>query len=225
MKKNRGLRLLGFVLLLGACFLTAHVTAFAVTTDSEVLARVDVDDNPAYLGLPVYAHLQDGNGQSYVLVIADLSLIHNSGRAYQIIDENPAAKRYFLALGKKAAAYASIPSSIVKKYWDGKYAVILNPTANQVNQLSALGFELEQLSREPIVLQAPRTSPLLSVFVYDELVAGMMNRMQAIRGNESQYVKNLSGVNAVIIGGSSYTITTRNSNSGTPITKVVPFNP
>jgi PKD repeat protein len=190
----------------------------------QVLARVETQGRSlSLLSLPVYAHLQDGSGQEYVLVIAAPTDLENSGYPYQVIDQYQEGNVYFLALERRPGAVQSLPTTIQKKYWDGKQAVILNPTKVQINQLAALGFELERLSQEPIVLQAPRTSPLLSVPVYEPLIQEMVTRAQAIRADASQYIKDLSGVNAVTIGGSSYTIATRNTTSGTPISKATQY--
>jgi Peptidase family M28 len=61
---------------------------------------------------------------------------------------------------------------------------------------------------------SPRESPSLTP---NPLVANMIGQVQ--QGSVHDYILDLSGERPVIVGGSSYTITTRNTRSGTPIDK------
>src|SRR5512143_1420257 len=70
----------------------------------------------------------------------------------------------------------------------------------------------------PALAQAP-TAP--ADFSYDPRVASMM--AQVVTTTVYNYDAQLSGEVATLIGGTPYTLTTRNTNSGTPIQKATQF--
>ncbi|RPI70984.1 MAG: hypothetical protein EHM45_24150, partial [Desulfobacteraceae bacterium] len=143
--KNRKFSLLfkstGLAIVIGLALVLAFQYAGRASFETQVLARVDLQgEDLTLLGLPVYAHLQDSSGADYALVIAPEQDLAHSGYPYEVIDEYEAGNVYYLARPKKAKAYARIPSTVLKLYWDGKYALILNPTVDEINKLGELGF-------------------------------------------------------------------------------------
>jgi hypothetical protein len=72
-----------------------------------------------------------------------------------------------------------------------------------------------------VSLPTSAQSPTPNDFTYDPLVAAMMAQVQSttVFTRDAE----LSGRRGVIVGGSLYTITTRNTNSGTPIQKATQF--
>ncbi|MDQ1353711.1 MAG: family peptidase, partial [Acidobacteriota bacterium] len=71
----------------------------------------------------------------------------------------------------------------------------------------------------PAAVREPVTSA--QALTYDAVIAGLID--QVTLAKVETYEKNLSGVNPVTIGGSSYTIATRYNNSGIPISKATQY--
>ncbi len=190
--------------------------------DPLVLARVEVTGMLNDLKLPVYAHLQDVSGQDYALVIAPQAQLDQAGAPYRILDKNAGGADYFILYTSSAdkRGQAKPPDNALHN--DGKH-VVIRSTFPQVERLVEAGFEVQWLGHTPMVVPPPGREPETSALAltYDAVIAGMID--QVTQTKVETYTKNLSGVNPVIIGGSSYTIATRYTNSGTPITKATQY--
>jgi len=223
-KRNFFLIKLLFLLLMVSLSTSSQVLVYGDNADLRVLARVEVTGMLNDLNLPVYAHLQDGAGKDYALVIAPQAQLDQAGVAYRILDKDTGGVDYFIL--SMPSGDNRIPMSRLAKadvlLDEGKHFIIRS-TFKQAEALAEAGFEIQWVDHTPMVITAPTREPisLISTVTYDAVIASMMG--QVTQATVETYDKNLSGVNAVTIGGSSYTIATRNTTSGTPITKATQY--
>ena len=190
------------------------------TPNQQVLARVDVPGMLSDLRLPVYAHMQDVTGEDYALVIASQAQLDQSGAVYRILDYDTKGAEYFIISLDNRNPIAQLENTLLD---DGKQ-IILRSNPKQAETLSEAGFDIRWLKHSPMVLSVPRQqeeAAAIQTVAYDSVIAGLMN--QVTQTMVQTYDKNLSGANSVTIGGNSYTIATRNTSSGTPISKATQY--
>jgi PKD repeat protein len=100
--------------------------------------------------------------------------------------------------------------------------VIIRSTFQQAATLGDLGVEVKWLGHTPMVLEVtPQPEASTLAIDYDPVIDGLIS--QVTQSKVDTYVRNLSGENPVVIGGSSYTITTRHTASGTPVEKATQY--
>jgi PKD repeat protein len=189
------------------------------TLNAPVLARVEVTGALNDLGVPVYAHLMGADGREYALTITTVQELNNAGLAYTFLHDpalKPKNANYLIAL-KRVAGAEQQAAQITPILLDDGRQIIVCVTQNQADRLARIGFEIEWMSTEPLVLEqipALKALPLeLKAVSYDAQVAEMIGKVTST--GLYNYVGNLSGVNPITIGGSTYTITTRNTNNTT----------
>ena len=194
---------------------------YSAKTDSPVLARVEVAGRLADLGLPVYAHLQDATGKDYVLVIASQTQLDQAGVQYRILDQNARGAEYFILF--MLSKDKRVPTDQLENVLlDDGEQVIIRSGFQQAETLAESGVEVKWLGHTPMVLDVVPTPEASTLAItYDPVIAGLIS--QVTQSKVDTYVKNLSGVNPVTIGGSSYTIQTRYTASGTPIEKATQY--
>ncbi len=194
---------------------------YSAKTDSPVLARVEVTGRLADLGLPVYAHLQDATGKDYVLVIASQTQLDQAGVQYRILDQNARGAEYFILF--MLSKDKRVPTDQLENVLlDDGEQVIIRSGFQQAETLAESGVEVKWLGHTPMVLDVVPTPEASTLAItYDPVIDQMIN--QVTQSKVDTYVKNLSGVNPVTIGGSSYTIQTRHTASGTPIEKATQY--
>jgi len=223
MKDKRCIFLVKFVFLLVifSSFFTGEVLISGDKTEPPVLARVEVTGMLNDLGLPVYAHLQDGAGQDYALVIAPQPQLDRAGARYRILDKDTGKADYFII--SMFPANKRVPVNRLKNVLlDDGVQVIIRSTAKKVQPLVESGLNVQRLGDTPLVLAAPHQLEIAPLAVdYNPTIAQLMN--QVTQTTVETYVGNLSGENPVTIGGSSYTINTRHTTSGTPIEKATQY--
>ncbi len=186
-----------------------------------VLARVEIEGMVDGLKLPVYAHLQDGDGNDYALVIAGRKELKSAGVKYHILDKNAKGANYFLLT--MFPRNTRVPTRQLKKVLldDGRQAVI-RASFQETQALTELDIDVQWLGDSPMVLgkkQRQILSPL--EMAYDPTVSQMIN--QVSQTTVETYARNITGEDPVNIGGSNYTIVSRNTNSGTPIEKATQY--
>ncbi len=188
------------------------------SSETEVLARVEVKGNLKQLGLPVYAHLRNATGRDYVLVITSVLQLNEANVSYEILDPitvRDDGKFYMIAMmetnnGREAAV------TTVDVLHDDGYHIIARVSDSEAEQLLSFGFELALLNETPLVLREATQRFLAQQAVdYNEAVAKMINSVK--HNTVYDYMGNLTGEWPVEIGGLFYTIATRHTNSGTPI--------
>ncbi|NIM17120.1 MAG: M28 family peptidase [Candidatus Aminicenantes bacterium] len=224
MKGKRSIFLVKFVFLLiiFSSFFTGQMLVSGDKTGPPVLARVEVTGMLNDLGLPVYAHLQDGTGQDYALVIAPQTQLDRAGARYRILDKDARKADYFII--SMFPANKRVPADQLDNVLlDDGVQVIIRSTFKKVKALVESDFNVQRLDDTPMVLAAAphqlEISPL--AVEYNAAIAQLIN--QVTQTTVETYVRNLSGENPVNIGGSSYTITTRHTTSGTPIEKATQY--
>jgi hypothetical protein len=177
------------------------------------LARIEVQGPLQDLRLPVYAHLCDGNGNEYALVITPVEHLNISGLAYRTIDTEAIPGTYLLALERRKGAREAAAQRFEILFDDGRHIVVRNGPGVP-DELAELGFDLQILPDTPISLRAAPL-PLAPAITHDTRVAAMIDQVQSNAVYDEN--GNLSGESPVLIGGSPYTITTRHTGSGTSI--------
>jgi hypothetical protein len=217
-----GLAVLGLMLLL----LTMAGWAPEPTASEEpmVLARVEVPGSLLELNLPVYADLLDGAGQYYALVIATPAQVKMTG-AFRVIDAYLPGTRYLIARERRAGARMQAASMVKVLYDDGRHIVVReSPGLSDI--LGEMGFALSLMSETPMIMTSPasKTSAregMALAFTTNPLVSQMIAGVT--QGSVNSNISELSGVTPVMVEGAPYTITTRHTNSGTPIQKATQY--
>jgi len=214
-------RLLGFRSVAAVSIGLALLAAAPLTPqtgESPVLARVEL--GRVWPDLPLSAVLQDGAGRDYALAVAARPRLISSGAVFRVLDANATASDYVIALERRAGARRAAARAVTVLEDDGRQIIVrLLPGREAV--LSDLGFDLQRLEDEPLVIRgaAPVEASLRAA--PDPMVATIIAQVQS--ATVSDYIAQLSGVKAASVGGSSYTIATRHTNSGTPIAKATQF--
>lgn len=223
MKQMRGIPLYRFFyFLLIFSFLTC-APSFAAKPDQPVLARVDVEGVVDDLTLPVFAHLVDGTGADYALVIATQKQLNQAGVQYSILDKTAAGADYFIL--SMFPVNKPVPVGLVENALlnDGRQ-VIVRSTFKQVETYGDAGLDVQWLGRKPMVLGVDAQRPPLAsamALTYDATIAQIINQVN--QTTLETYTRNLSGEDPVDIGGSPYTIVSRHTASGTPIDKATQY--
>ena len=223
MKRTRSILFikLVFLLLIFSVGTIAQGLVYSANTAPPVLARVEVAGMLNDLQLPVYAHLQDATGKDYALVIAAQTQLDQAGVQYQILDKNARGAEYFILtmLSKKKR----VPTDqLMNVLLDDGEQVIIRSTFQQARTFGDLGVEVKWLGHTPLVLDVtPRPDAYTLAIDYDPVIDGLIN--QVTQSKVDTLVRNLSGENPVTIGGSSYTIVTRHTASGTPVEKATQY--
>jgi len=206
--------------------LASNPFVFAATTDP-VIAKVDVTDSINQISLPVYAHLQGATDQDYALVIAAQDQLSQSGNTYQILESIPPdmqGTHYLMGLERVDGTREKAGSLFHVLLDDGKN-IIVRVSETDAEQLVKLGFEIEWLSEQPIIVNQIQTmtatAQLAMTIEYNRDVAHLMDRVTEIKA--SDYTSGLTGETPVTIDGSSYTLLTRYTNSGIPIQKATQY--
>jgi PKD repeat protein len=223
MKGLRSLLIIKFVFLvvIFSFFTTGQGLVYSEKTGTPVLAQVEVEGMLTDLGLPVYAHLQDAAGEDYALVIASQAQLDRAGVRYVILDENARGADYFIltTLSKTRRVPTDQLDNVLLD--DGEQ-VITRSTVQRARAFGELGVEVKRLGRNPMKLEVSSQPEAYTLAIdYDPVIDGLIS--QVTQSKVDTLVRNLSGENPVVIGGSSYTIATRHTASGTPIEKATQY--
>jgi len=188
----------------------------------EALAVMKVKGPVQNLGVPVYAHLVDGEGNEYALVAAPSGALARTGRAYRVIDDKAAHGSYFIARERREGAREAAKARFTVLHDDGRHILVKGGRAVS-RELPELGFDLKAVSAKPMVFRAaePPMPAGRDAIAYDSRVSDMISQVHQA-GLQTE-IENISGINAVTIGGHPYTIATRYTDSGTPIRKATQY--
>lgn len=206
-----------------AFFLSLH-SALAFTA-GDALVKIDIKNSIDEVAFPVYAHLQGATGADYALVVADQDQLDAAGVNYtllEVIPRNFKKTAYLIALERIKGA-RNTAANMHNTLWDDGRNVVMRVSEADAVQINLLGFEIEWLSTTPIVVSAPSKSlmSLATAVAYNTNVADMMNAVTQTKVYD--YTAGLTGDAPVTVGGSSYTITSRHTSSGTPIEKATQY--
>ena len=173
-------------------------------------------------GFPVLAHLATPDSE-YLLAIAsadDQTRLRDAGFLVDVLDPDAATAAYYLIPTDSAQRIAQASEDLVIVFDDGRRAVgRLAPGAT---------LSLEEARAVPLVRLGPAVvlSPALggavpTKAVFDPLVDSLV--AQVTTGTLHSAVGGLSGERPVEVGGALYTLSTRYSYSGTPLTKATQY--
>ncbi len=174
-------------------------------------------------GVPVYARLTAGKG-SYLLAGAypwQVQALQAAGLSVAVLDADLTGANYYLAYpmpGRDRPDWSAYGRLLL----DDGVQVLLRATPQDAGRLSEAGARLQAVTLDPKPLHpAAVEGAFPEVITPDPLIQQMMDQVnQALVYN---YTGGLSGEWPVSIGGSPYTITTRNTYSGTPIQKATQY--
>ncbi len=192
------------------------------SSESQVLARVEVPGLLQDLNLPVYADLTDGAGKYYALVIAPRTKLEKAGGSFQTLDDYSPGTRYLLALARRPGARQDVTASVKVLYDDGRRLVVrYAPGLDEL--LANLGFALRLLGEKPMTLAPPTLRPRVLEFLLppDPRVGRMI--ADVTQETVNTYISGLSGETPVMVEGSAYTITNRHTRSGIPLEKACQY--
>jgi hypothetical protein len=210
--------------------------ALVYVSEPEDITRIEA------LGLPVYARLEGRDGP-YLLVGAnprtatgapsdaatgiapdatsgDLGRLAAAGLTGRILDPDMTGATYYLvypAPGRPTPPWERYGQLLL----DDGQAVLLRAAPSDAERLAAAGAEIALVTLAPKPLQPMAAASFPPVTAADPLVRSMTDQVSQTK--LAQYVRELSGETAVIIGGAPYTIITRNTDSGTPIQKATQY--
>jgi hypothetical protein len=165
--------------------------------------------------LPVFAVLRGADGASSVLVLARRETAAVQGPRVTVLGPAAAPTEFVIARQRRPAARAGRPAGLEVVYDDGRQIVVRANQA-QANALAEAGYEIVRLRAEPMTPPTARTATSFAL-VAEPLIAAAVARVQS--SQILSIVSQLSGAAPVSVGGEPYTITTRNTMSGTPVEK------
>ena len=206
--------------LIGVLVLFASVVWGAPNGASETLAlaRVEVVGRLDEIRLPIYAHLMDAASHDYAVVMAYPSELKQYGARVRILDSNAQGGSFFVATSKRKGMRPSVAGLARSLHDDGRHRILrANPA--RTDDLVAAGLDLKRLDN-PMVLTTPQ-APLVATPAWDpqiQLMVGETNRFALF-----ERLGNLSGETVIPIGSTTCTLTTRNTNSGTPIQNAMQY--
>ncbi|MCB9136352.1 MAG: M28 family peptidase [Anaerolineales bacterium] len=193
----------------------ALLQVFIPTSDD--LARFDVT------GFPVFVRLDGDRVTSSLLTgvgVAEFPVLDKAGLRYIVLDTDLAGQTYYfvsLMPHQTAPAWANYGEVLLR---DGE-DLLLRMTSFQAEALAQTGVKLRALTLTPKPLTSTHAVSFPSVVNPDPTIQTMID--QATTAAIQNYTGGISGVWPVIIGGSSYTIATRNTYTGTPIQKATQY--
>ena len=199
-----------------------HFVRAEQSSERQILARVEVPENLQSLNLPVHAGLVDGSGSFYALVMATRTQLEASGAAFHVIDTCSPNMSYLLAFSNNPDHHEKAALFIPVLYDDGRCIIVRNMD-DADNMLIDIGFELKLLNAEPMRLKSVEIDKALAegAVTPNSNVTAMLGLVDINAVTTS--ISQLSGASPVTIDGNPYTITTRRTNSGTPIQKAAQY--
>ena len=194
----------------------------SAATHGQGLARIVIEtdsdlETVKTWGIPVYARTTGPDGTILITGTGPGSALSTSGLKAQILDPDTAGKQYYecYALpGRPAPDWAAYGNVLFEEA--GR--VILAASVENATRLAEAGAEIRAIILEPKPLpEAAPLQPAMLAVTADPDVQNMIDAVESL--TVYNYTGDLSGEWSVMIGGGPYTITTRNTYSGEPITK------
>jgi hypothetical protein len=173
----------------------------------------------ASTGLPVYATLDGGllSGASE----SEQQALQKAGLAVQVLDPELRPGSYYLARtwsSRAAPDYFSYGQVLL----DLGSSVVLHMPPSQVEALTRAGAEVSAITLTPKVLPTVENKEVNPAAVEPDPTIDLIIS-QVMTSEVSTYDRQLAGELPVWVDNDWYTITTRNTNSGTPIQKTTSF--
>jgi hypothetical protein len=144
-----------------------------------------------------------------------------SGITFRVLEPATRASDYVIALERRAGARQAAGDVVSVLHDDGK-RIVARVTPAQADTLAMLGLDLQRLNDEPMVMtDTPTRASVPRALSYNPAIATMIGEVQS--NTVYTYTGQLSGAWQTLVGGAPYTITTRFTNSGTPVQKATQF--
>jgi hypothetical protein len=198
----------------------------SAATQGQGLARIVIEtdsdlETVKEWGIPVYARTTGPEGIVLITGTGPGGALSTSGLKARILDPYTAGRQYYECYslpGRPAPDWAAYGNVLFEEA--GR--VILATSAESAARLAEAGAEIRAIIIEPKPLPepAPFEPEMLAVTAVPE-VQNMIDAVESL--TVYSYTGDLSGEWPVTIDGSPYTITTRNTYSGTPITKATEY--
>ena len=204
----------------------------AAQNAGSVLARLETTNNAASPGVPIYAYLQDGAGQSYALTIASEARIKAAGLSFTVLDAPAGLPGDYIVLREARDGANQAAAGRYRLIYDDGAQRMVCVSPQQAGELSGMGFMLQRLPADPIVL-SESPAVLLSksdtsrtetiAMAYDPIVAEIVSRVQ--QTNLYLTLARLSGEQPVIVWGNLTNIYSRHTTamSAIPIGNAAQF--
>ncbi|MDY0280816.1 MAG: M28 family metallopeptidase [Salinivirgaceae bacterium] len=195
-------------------------------TSAKVLARVEVKSTLQDVKLPVYAELEDADENYYVLVIATMDELERAGVSFRVIDQYLPGTDYLLAESESEADYAEAAKAVKVLYNDGRW-IIVRYTHYADEILADIGFDLKFMREKPIDIPTMETTNGKGLYKTGGLgaKATSLSKSSTVQDMMAKitikdvrtYISGLSGESPVEVSDQSYTLTTRDTESGEPV--------
>ena len=194
----------------------AQGLARIVINDDSDLARIEA------AGIPVFARMRCEDGVALLAgTPPEDPTLGSHGLRADILDADIEGKTYF-----ECFVFPNTPVPDWDDYGDVLYLenghALLSMTPQDAERLAATGIELRAIITDPKPLTEATGDGFAPLSVtYDADVQDMIDAVESL--TVYTYTGDLSGEWPVTVGGSPYTIQTRYTYSGTPITKATDF--
>lgn len=217
-----------FLILFFALLLSPKPAQALQTGEAKALLRVFTPTSETLThfeatGFPVFARL-DGDHPSLLtgLSPAEFPVLDKAGLRYTVLDTPLAGQGYyFVTVMPHQATPVWANYGLTLLHDDADQLMRMTPA--QAEALAQTGVKLRALTLtpKPLTTARPRAVTFPSVVDPDPTIQTIID--QVTLANIQNYTGGLSGVWPVTIGGSPYTIATRNTNTGTPIQKATQY--
>lgn len=193
-------------------------------SDESKLSDLVVFSRETTATLPVYARFYPAQGELDLIVAANTDMqqaLSQRGYRVQVLDPDIQGASYYLLIGNPADLLHAQSLTRILLTVDRQAIARVDPA--ELDQLAGIGLRLSPLAPGPLVLPRQQTSApeVPTVLTPNPLVQEMISKVST--QTLSTLDGNLSGVSAVTIGGSLYTIATRYSYTDIPITKATQY--
>ena len=205
----------GALLAASIVLLAAQVEAGETASETfpRLLARVPVGTSLADLRVPVHAHLRGADGIEYALAFAPAGRLAFASGARSL--SAAASPEEFVVATERRRGARSRAGALAEVVLDDGHNVVARADEAQAAALSAAGFDLFRLPPDPMVVTAPARAAEAAAVEYDAGVAALVAQVTETALFDT--VGDLSGEQAVTVGGVPVTIATRHTRSGAPV--------
>lgn len=173
-------------------------------------------------GFTVYEHLGNQSGQ---FLLAGVALqagetLPYIGAPLQVLDPDITQGLIYWVLPPHGRPQLDWSEFGALLFYDGEQA-LLRMATEQVELLAQQGAEIVLLTFQPLVVADQPVVAIREPLNYNVAIQAMIDQVTSQKVYD--YTAGLSGVSAVMVGGSPYTIATRHTSSGVPIQKATQY--
>jgi PKD repeat protein len=178
----------------------------------------------AFTAVHPLALLVDSSGQPYLLALATAdqqAALMSQGYSLALLDADAGDAAYYLVRAMAGRSLEAARSRTAILWEDGPEAIV-RAVPEQAEQLPEFGIKIARLGPEAIVLPLdPQPALFPPIITPHPAIAAMIDQVQS--DDLVWLMERLTGETPAMIGGSPYTIVSRNTYSGTPIQKATQY--